>query len=394
MNLQVLERSDAIDAAIERTDNPTFKMYSGALKAFEREDGRKMLSCTASSSVEDLHGDTMTSSCVQDMGPQAKRKSMVIFLNHSYDVPEDVFGYVADARVVSRATDTDGSAIFDLDLDIVLNEANDRAIATYAAIKDQGVKLGVSIGALITDWKLKDEKAGWWGGLIIEGVNLLEASIVGIPANPRSWVQNAVRALKSILPAGPVVVGEAGEEKFVVGKEITGKLVGVGSMKPEPGEPQQGDIINSEPLTPAEAKTSETKSVETESAPEGESTEDEDDASTEKTEEPTSTVDLDAALEKVNAALEGDDGAVSEFFKTAFVSAMERIESLETELAAAVSAKAEAEANFNEAATIVEMVANLPLGRKAVVSPAIASFQETYRGMYSDNLLALLDSKG
>src|SRR6185295_18559592 len=208
MNQLLLESTELNPVTISgevEASQPTFKMYSGALKAFEREDGRKMLSCTASSSVEDLHGDTMTASCVQDMAPQAKRKSMVIFLNHSYDVPEDVFGYVADARVVSRATDTDGSAIFDLDLDIVLNEANDRAIATYAAIKDQGVKLGVSIGALITDWKLKDEKAGWWGGLIIEGVNLLEASIVGIPANPRSWVQNAVRALKSILPAGPVV---------------------------------------------------------------------------------------------------------------------------------------------------------------------------------------------
>ena len=39
----------------------TFKIFSGTLKAFEKpDDTRKYLSCTASSSVEDLHGDRLT----------------------------------------------------------------------------------------------------------------------------------------------------------------------------------------------------------------------------------------------------------------------------------------------------------------------------------------------
>lgn len=353
---------------------PTFKMYSGALKTFEREDGRKMLSCTASSSVEDLHGDTMTASCVTDMAPQAKRKSMVIFLNHSYDVPEDVFGYVTDSRIVSRSADENG-AVFDLDLDIVLNEANDRAIQTYEAIKEQGVKLGVSIGALITDWTLKDEKAGFWGGLIIESVNLLEASIVGIPANPRSWVQNAVRALKSVVPNGGVP-----EEAPVANKTAS---ITVGEAGPE--------VVKQLPDEKVEPTT--TANVDADAAPVTEITAEADaDTSTEKTEEPTSTVDLDAALEKVNAALAGDSNAAQDFLKAAFIAAMQRIEALEIELAAAVTAKEEAEANFNEAGTILEMVADLPLGRKATVTPAITSFKAKYSGMYSDGLLALLDS--
>lgn len=353
---------------------PTFKMYSGALKTFEREDGRKMLSCTASSSVEDLHGDTMTASCVTDMAPQAKRKSMVIFLNHSYDVPEDVFGYVTDSRIVSRTADENG-AVFDLDLDIVLNEANDRAIQTYEAIKEQGVKLGVSIGALITDWTLKDEKAGFWGGLNIESVNLLEASIVGIPANPRSWVQNAVRALKSVVPNGGVP-----EEAPVANKTAS---ITAGEAGPE--------VVKQLPDEKAEPTT--TANVDADAAPVLEIAAEADaDTSTEKTEEPTSTVDLDAALEKVNAALAGDSNAAQDFLKAAFIAAMQRIEALEIELAAAVTAKEEAEANFNEAGSILEMVADLPLGRKATVTPAITSFKAKYSGMYSDGLLALLDS--
>ena len=367
------------DPDVEIGDNlgPTFKMYSGALKAFEGPDGRKMLSCTASSSVEDLHGDTMTASCVSDMAPQAKRKNMVIFLNHSYDVPEDVFGYVADARIVSRATDADGSSIMDLDLDIVLNEANDRAIQTYAAIKEQGVKLGVSIGALITDWTLKDEKAGFWGGLIIEGVNLLEASIVGIPANPRSWVQNAVRALKSITPAAM----KAATKEIISGEDATKEITGevVDGPPAADGEPQLGDVVNSESVTDAEASASEEKTTD-ESA----------DASTEKAEEPTNDVDLVAALEKVEAAA-GDDAVL--WLREAFVAAMNRVGELETQLAAEITAREQAEDYFQEAASIVEMVANLPLGRKAVAAPVVTSFQEKYRGMYSDSLLTLLDSK-
>ena len=72
---------------------------------------------------------------------------------------------------------------------------NSRAIESFAAIKDQGIKAGISIGAEIIDWAFRDEDQGWWGGLEIKKVNLLEASIVGIPANQRSWVINGLQAL-------------------------------------------------------------------------------------------------------------------------------------------------------------------------------------------------------
>src|SRR5262245_35348088 len=177
---------------------PTFKIFSGVLKAIEKDvngEMRKFLRCTASSTVMDLHGDRMTDECVMDMAPQAKTKGMTIFLNHSYKWPEDVFGKTTDATIVSRSNDADGRPIYDLDLEIQLNEANERAINSYAAIKDQGIKAGVSIGAMIEDWEYIDEEAGFWGGLEIKKVDLLEASVVGIPANQRSWVVNGIEAL-------------------------------------------------------------------------------------------------------------------------------------------------------------------------------------------------------
>src|SRR4051812_17772127 len=188
---------EAMSDDIVNPARPTFKIFSNALKAFEKEvDGtqRKFLSCTASSTVEDLHGDRMTAECVQGMAPQAKSKAMNIFLNHSYKVPEDVFGKTVDSKIVARSGDG-GVQVWDLDLEIMLNEANQRAIDTYAAIKDQGMKLGVSIGAMIEDYAFIDEEAGFWGGLEIKEVDLLEASIVGIPANQRSWVVNGLVAL-------------------------------------------------------------------------------------------------------------------------------------------------------------------------------------------------------
>jgi hypothetical protein len=176
---------------------PRFKIFTGALKAYTTPEGRKAIHCTASSNIEDLHGDTMTDDCVRDMSAQAIAKSMNIFLNHSYDVPEDVFGTTIGSDVVIRADGT--TPYVDMDLDVRVDETNPRAVQTYAAIHgpngDDGVKLGVSIGAMVEEWEFKDKEKGFWGGMTIKKVNLLEASIVGIPANPRSWVRNGVFAI-------------------------------------------------------------------------------------------------------------------------------------------------------------------------------------------------------
>lgn len=358
---------------------PSFKIFTGALKAFTKDDGRKYLSCTASSNIEDLHGDTITAECVQSMAPQAKRKSMTIFLNHSYDVPEDVFGSTVDASIVQRATEKDGTPIYDLDLEIALNEANPRAIETYAAIKDQEVKLGVSIGANIEDFEFKDKDAGWWGGLIINAVNLLEASIVGIPANPRSWVQNAVRAIKSMVPveelnAPPVKDVEPDTKKATVwvtddeGNEV---VVQTGEAKDAAtGDPAKvADVEANTPDTTAEAV-----------APAGET------ASDAPVEEPTSTVDLAAIVESVKALEPSTLASIIPMV-------LEALESAATQIAELKTQKDKADADFAAAAAIVETIASLPLGRKTQFAGQVDAFRAKFSGMYGEGLLALLDER-
>ena len=173
-------------------DPKTREFVPGALKAYKDADGKMHLKGIASSTVKDLHGDTMLSSALEDM-ERAANNDLTIFGNHEYKVPEDVYGTVTTARMKAAGeVDTKGDPIYDLDFDVRVNEVNERAVKTWQAI-DNGTKLGMSIGAMIPEGGAVREKKS--GAYTIAHVELLETSIVGIPANPRSWVQYAVKGL-------------------------------------------------------------------------------------------------------------------------------------------------------------------------------------------------------
>ena len=75
------------------TDEIKFKFLSDSvLKAFEK-DGRKYCRLTASSNAEDLVGDVMSQKALEQMKSSAV--GTVMFMNHSTNVTEDVFGTVA-----------------------------------------------------------------------------------------------------------------------------------------------------------------------------------------------------------------------------------------------------------------------------------------------------------
>jgi len=180
----------AIDTALPSSK---FQIFSGILKASRSADGRMRLHGVASSTTKDLHGDTMEQSALEDM-ERAANNNLTIFLNHSYDVPEDVAGSVEGARMQTRGADHVGNPNYDLDFDILVNDANPRAVKAFEAI-ERGTKLGLSIGALIPDGgAIRDKKSGSY---LIQHVELLETSLVGIPANPRSWVEYAAKSLRA-----------------------------------------------------------------------------------------------------------------------------------------------------------------------------------------------------
>jgi hypothetical protein len=181
--------------------NPMFKVFTGVLTKALGDDGRRLVRTTASSSVEDLHGDIIEESAILDMVNQVNGSGLGIFLNHSYNLPEDLFGTAYQAAAIRRQ-DGGGLAVVDMDVEIEVNEANPRAIQMWDALpepgKKRGMKVGTSIGANVKDWEYRDTKRGRDSGYRIKGLLLLEASIVGIPANPRSWVQLAKDALTQI----------------------------------------------------------------------------------------------------------------------------------------------------------------------------------------------------
>lgn len=181
----------AVDAVLPSTK---FQIFSGILKASRSSDGRMRLHGVASSTTRDLHGDTMNASAIEDM-ERAANNNLTIFLNHSYDVPEDVAGSVERAQMKTRGVDGTGNPNYDLDMDILINDANPRAVKAFEAI-ERGTKLGLSIGAMIPEGgATKDPKTKAW---VIDHVELLETSLVGIPANPRSWVEYAAKSLRGI----------------------------------------------------------------------------------------------------------------------------------------------------------------------------------------------------
>jgi len=172
-----------------------FKLYTSALKAYTAENGELHVLGTTSSTIRDLHGDEMTLSALKSMEETAKQ-NMTVFLNHNYNVPDDIFGSVTDARIVKRYDQESGQDVYDLDVDVrvVGEDENPLAMKTYRAIK-RGVKLGLSIGAKV-DKVSKKKGDGGEDTYVIESVKLLETSVVGIPANQRSYLQNALKSLK------------------------------------------------------------------------------------------------------------------------------------------------------------------------------------------------------
>jgi starvation-inducible DNA-binding protein len=174
-----------------------FKIYTNALKAYENESGERFVAGTTSSTIRDLHGDEMSLNALKSMADTA-RQNMTVFLNHNYNVPEDLFGSAMDAQIVKRFDAETGQEVYDLDLNIrVVNEdENPEALRAYRAIK-RGVKLGLSIGARVEKASRKAAQDGQPESIIIEKVRLMEASVVGIPANQRSYLHNAIKSLKS-----------------------------------------------------------------------------------------------------------------------------------------------------------------------------------------------------
>ena len=173
----------------------TFKFFTDkdkALKAQTGADGRRRVVMTASTSVRDLVGDTFTQHALEQMRDMAP--GTTIFLNHSSQVPYDVFGAVEKADLVIRqveGSDNQSYPIICLEYVVLVDSTTDQAQKTYAQIENGIVTLGASVTVAVLDKKPQAQGRG----SIIDDIYYLECSVVGIPANPLSFVQYARKAL-------------------------------------------------------------------------------------------------------------------------------------------------------------------------------------------------------
>jgi hypothetical protein len=219
--------------ALAMTD---FQILAQRLIASRAEgDGQLRIEGVASSTIRDHHGDEITEKALRKMASTAV--GMTIFLNHEYKVPTDVFGVVEKARVV-KSDDIDkrtGNPVYDLRVGIRVAKSNPFAVDTFNQIENDGVKLGISIGAMVPEGGATFAKAGG-GRYIVDDADLVEASIISLPANSRSWVDHAVKALAGDFP---MVRGK--ESKIVLQKrmELLEQLAGEETLV----EAQLGDVV-------------------------------------------------------------------------------------------------------------------------------------------------------
>ena len=197
-------------------DPVPFKMLSGPIVAHPASDQRDapVVIGTTSSTSKDLYDTRMTRTALSSMLRDAL-DNLTVFMDHNYTIPESIFGTCVGAQMVDRQAPS-GTAFTDLDfaVRVVGADVNPRAVQCYNAIQG-GTKLGFSIGAMMLDWEwqtpdgqridVADQERDWNGTPLppapdaqfsITDVLMVESSLVGVPANRRSWVHDARRSLE------------------------------------------------------------------------------------------------------------------------------------------------------------------------------------------------------
>ncbi len=411
--------------ALDVLDKPKtadFKIFSAALEPVSSSDGKRRLRTIASSSVEDLGGDEISPKALEAM--VASAKGMTIFRNHSYKVPDDILGYVEHAETKNAGLDGNGKPITDLVLDIVVRDEA-KSVETYDAIAS-GVKLGTSIGAKIIAEEATRKPNG---GYLFDGLNLLEASIVGIPQNPRSWVQYATKAWQAIEAedddeetndafheasaepdtAKTVWVETSSGDKVTVGEPIENVETN-GKSKKKDAEPEIVKDDAPTPESPEEAEIAddaeEINKQPAEAGDEVEKSAEADVLKAETDDDPTPAQEVVATSpEHADDAADTSAVVADTVTRSAEVLAdivkdltgengrlRKAVEIADAARDAAVTRADDAEANLTVARSIVKALYDSPLGRKAQFAEQIDEFDSKFGGIYSPAVVKMLEN--
>jgi len=175
------------------TEQPDFTIFTSAMTADAANP--QIVNMVGSSTEQDLQDDIMDIQALQSM--TVAQPGLAIWLNHDYYLPDSLFGSLAASPRIMQQ-----NGVADLLLAVEVEPDSDDAMKTLAYIQRGKVRLGCSIGCkvlkyeLITDGLDEDDPfAIFYAPMRILSVLPLEWSVVGIPANQRSWVENARRGI-------------------------------------------------------------------------------------------------------------------------------------------------------------------------------------------------------
>lgn len=183
--------TQALAAPPQEITGPKFQIITKELSGGLGEDGRRRFRATASSTIEDLSGDEIQLPALEQMA-QKFRQGITIFMDHKFREVDKAFGLTDGAEIVQRGVNAKGMPIWDLDITGVVNTPNPRAVQLADSIDGKFVKLGTSVTAFVN----KHQRHPNGRGMLISGLDVIEASIVGVPDNQRSWAKSAAIAIK------------------------------------------------------------------------------------------------------------------------------------------------------------------------------------------------------
>ncbi len=373
--------------ALERSSGPTFDIYTGALRIFWKEDAagkkRRYMSCTASSTIRDDQGHEIVEAAIDKMARAAHQSGMTIFLNHSYEVPEDVFGSVVTATAISRAAGMD--LYKDLDLEVQVNEANPRAVQTADAIEG-GAKLGVSIGALVRDYE-PSKKSFSDGGTILD-LDLKEASVVGLPANPRSWVHYATKAIrryereqaKEITNMSDFQIADLVEETQADEDATLALLDQAAAVDVE-------KVFTTESIPQAPVEEPVAAESEADAAAEAETPEEPDGAAEDSPVSVAASETTDALTILSDAIENSAAGLAVEAMESGLLVAKQALAERDVTIKQLTQERDAALEALRTATAIVEKIATLPLGRKAVFKTQVTDYRANLSNVYGPEFM-------
>lgn len=168
---------------------PDFDIYTRAATA-DTASERPIIRMVGSSTVKDLQGDTMTITALEDM--TRCDPHLTVFIDHTYDLPDSVYGSLAEQPAIKMQN---GIADLHLAVETDLSRPVSKARDIYTQINKGKIRLGCSIGCQVLDYTLDGDPDDWFAPITINRVYTVEFSIVGIPANQRSWVEQAIKGL-------------------------------------------------------------------------------------------------------------------------------------------------------------------------------------------------------